>query len=132
MSRKYPLEGEGKKSTGFQLARRVRILGITLLSLLALSVGQSQSYEVGYHYDYRGSAAFVYVTTDFNVGYVGDWGVWISPSVEVIFSPAYQEGWVQLQGLFDGPWATLSVRGKYEVIDSRSRAEFRVGLLLGN
>lgn len=132
MSQKYPSEGDGKKSTAFQLGRWTRTLGITLLALLALQGAYAQSYEIGYHYDYRGSAAFVYITNDFNVGYLGDWGIWFSPSVELTFSPRYLEGWVQVQGLFDGPFATLSVRGKYELVDSRPRAEFRIGVLLGN
>ena len=107
-------------------------LGVVLLALLALSVGQSQSYEVGYHLDHRGSAAFVYITSDFNLGYWGSVGIWASPSVELTFSPSYLEGWAQVQFLIDAPLATLSVRGKYELIDSRTRAEFRVGLLIGN
>lgn len=115
-----------------QLLPRVRTLGITLLALLALTIGYSQSYEVGYHLDHRGSAAFVYITSDFNLGYWGSVGIWASPSVELTFSPSYLEGWAQVQFLIDAPLATLSVRGKYELIDSRTRAEFRVGLLIGN
>lgn len=128
------MTSEGARATykGFRFPRRVRTLAITLLSLLALSFGSAQSYEVGYHLDYRGSAAFIYISNDFNLGYWGSVGIWASPSVELTFSPRYLEGWAQLQFLIDAPIATLSVRGKYELIDSRTRGEFRVGMLIGN
>lgn len=107
---------------------------LPLLALCAISVplvAQSQSYEVGYHYDYRGPAIFTYVSHDFHITDFGSVGLWFSPSVEVIVSRVYLEGWLQGQVLIDAPAFTISVRGKFEMLDNRRRSEFRIGLLLG-
>lgn len=105
---------------------------LVLACAIGITTAAAQSFEVGYHYDYRGHAAFAYVTHDFSMGHLGSIGLWFSPSLEVIISPTYLDGWLQAQFLVDAPAATLSIRAKYELIDSRRRGELRVGLLLGN
>lgn len=108
-------------------------LVIAFLLLFSLSVGYSQQFEVGFHYDHRGYAGFGYVTDDFKITYLDriDTGIWLSPSVEVTTNLQYIDFWGQLQFLVDTPYATLSVRTKYEYLDQRGRYEFRVGILLG-
>lgn len=115
----------------FGFFHRVKTLGVALLAVLAISSATAQSFEVGYAYDYRGHAAFTYVTHDFSIANFGAVGLWFSPSLEVVIAPTYLDGWVQAQFLLDAPSFTISARGKYELIDSRRRAEVRVGILLG-
>ncbi len=103
---------------------------LAAVAILAPSA-MAQSFEIGYHYDHRGPAVFSYVTHDFHITNFGSVGLWLSPSMEVTVGRAIFDGWVQMQFLVDAPVATVSVRAKYELIDQRQRAEFRVGLLLG-
>ena len=110
---------------------KLRRITLICVAALGLSFGAAQSFEVGYQYDYRGHAAFAYVTHDFSLGNWGAVGLWFSPSLEVTFGPATFDAWVQAQFLIDAPAFTISVRGLVESIDSRERATFRVGVLLG-
>lgn len=106
-------------------------IAIVLLAALAISGASAQSAEFGVQLDDRGPAAFGYLTADFSVGAIGPFDIWFSPSVEIIVSQTFIDGWVQAQFLLDSEWATLSARGKAELIDSRQRLEFRLGLLIG-
>lgn len=105
-------------------------LGVILLATLGMTAF-AQSMEFGVQYDYRGPAAFTYLTTDFSLGTWGKTGLWFSPSIEVVVAPTFIDGWVQAQFLVDAPWATLSVRAKAELIDQRTRYELRAGILIG-
>lgn len=104
---------------------------LTLLACGALSGALAQSAEFGVQYDYRGPAVFTYLTTDFAIGSLGSLGLWFSPSIELIVSQTYIDGWIQAQFLVDAPWATISLRGRAELIDQRQRGELRLGLLIG-
>lgn len=107
-----------------------RIL-LAVLAALAITGAAAQSAEFGVQLDDRGPAAFGYLTADFSIGAIGPFDIWFSPSVEIIVSQTFIDGWVQAQFLLDSEWATLSARAKAELIDSRQRLEFRLGLLIG-
>lgn len=114
------------------MIKGIRTLSVTLLALVALSYGSAQSMEFGVQYDYRGPAAFAYLTTDFSMGNWGATGLWFSPSIEISVGRTFVDGWIQAQFLIDAPIATLSLRGKAELLDQRQRLELRLGVLIGN
>lgn len=110
---------------------RLRRWALILVAAVGLSWGVAQSFELGVQYDYRGPAAFAYVTHDFSLGELGPVGFWFSPSLEVAFGAATFDAWVQAQFLIDAPAFTISLRGLVESIDSRERATLRLGVLFG-
>lgn len=112
---------------------RLRRILLSLSIMAVLAFGYSQSAEFGAQYDHRGLAGYVYATTDLKLGYLGfiDTGLWLSPSAEITLGPDVFDYWVQAQLLVDTAPFTLSVRAKYEHVDTLDRWELRAGVLVG-